>query len=288
MRVVRLAGNNSSNLLQGASLKKDLPHMTTVKTAVQRPIVLGLATSLALSFVAIPTAQAESSTPIYDCLHAGNVWVHVEYNGRPDRNEEVKESEGGCATEFGSGLEALKSAGFAAKGNGKEGAGFIDEINDVYVDFSDISGWIDDDAINVCPFWSYWNGTVSDQGHISYTFSDTGAGESTPEPGTIEVWKVINFDFQTPEEPDLIPPLDDPEYTPALTTIGVPAPEAPNDAPEKKQDGLSSAATMALVSIAAILGITGLVASALTTAVNLGFISIPVQIQRFFTTIMLK
>lgn len=262
--------------------------MATANTSVQHPILLGVAASLALSFVAIPTAHAESSTPIYDCLDSGNVWVHVEYNGRPDRNEEVKESEGGCATEFGSGLEALKSAGFVAKGNGKEGAGFIDEINDVYVDFSDISGLIDDDAINVCPFWSYSNGTVSDQGHISYTFSDTGAGESAPEPGTVEGWKVINFDFQTPEDPDSIPPLDDPEYTPALTTIDVPAPEVPNDAPERKQDGLSSAATTALVSIAAFLGIAGLVASALTKGVNLGFISIPAQVQRFLKSIRLQ
>lgn len=137
-------------------------------------LVAGVATSLIMGMGA--AAHAETTTPAAQvtasqCLAAKNVWVVVE---RADGAQE-----GGCATQFGTGMEALASAGFTSTGGA-----FVQTIN----------GYP-----NPAPeghYWSYWQGGAAADGSVSWTFSNVGASSSSPQPGTVEGWHYVSW--QTP------------------------------------------------------------------------------------------
>ncbi|MGA4506991.1 FG-GAP repeat domain-containing protein [Propionibacteriaceae bacterium G1746] len=108
------------------------------------------------------------SLPEADCLAANYVWVLVVN----DKNEQSA----GCATEFGTGMTALASAGFTVG----QRSGFINTL-DGYPD-----------PIPAGFFWSYWSGAVSGA-EVSWTFYSVGAASSKPKPGTVEAWHYVSW-----------------------------------------------------------------------------------------------
>lgn len=129
------------------------------------------------------------------CLAAGNVWVVVE--------RDTGLQQGGCATQFGDGLEALKSAGFTPSGTQ-----FVAAING-YPTSTSGDGW-----------WSYWHASqpkITTQLDFDWTFSQLGATNYHPQPGTIEAWR-----FQ----PSLNDRLE-PSWDGIVPGIGTAGPEAP-------------------------------------------------------------
>lgn len=105
-----------------------------------------------------------SGTP-QDCLSAGNVWVYVTYS-----DGSVLAST--CATEFGTGEAALKSAGVDVA---KDAKGMICAL---------------DKQPNPCPTTfngQYWNYYTSTDGK-TFSYSQKAADQSKPAKGSIEAW----------------------------------------------------------------------------------------------------
>jgi len=102
------------------------------------------------------------------CVQAGKVWVVVE--------RDTGRQQGGCASKFATGLEALTSAGFTPTGTG-----FVTAID----------GYPSRDVAD--SYWSYWHATdpTSKGGEVSYrwSYSATGAAEHHPAAGSVEGWR---------------------------------------------------------------------------------------------------
>lgn len=136
------------------------------------------------------------------CLAARNVWVVVE--------RDTGLQSGGCATRFATGLEALHSAGFATTGDG-----FIRTIG----------GHPTGDAGEM--YWSYWQANRPSSGTVGrWTYSQLGASQSTPEPGSVEGWRFVSYAGGAMADPPSwrpsFPAQPDPTVTPRPT--GSPAP----------------------------------------------------------------
>lgn len=125
----------------------------------------------------VPAAHAlGSSAPVNarDCVEANNVWVYVEYGA-----DSEKSPEGGCATKFSTGFEALESAGFTPKyqdfsfGRALNG---IDGVAPVYGETG--------------TYWGYYTGTVATDHTVTYEYAPVGGDETTPAPGSVEAWVV--------------------------------------------------------------------------------------------------
>lgn len=131
-----------------------------------------------------------------DCLAQQNVWVVVQ--------NDLGDQTGGCATQFGNGIQALRSAGFDVTGED-----FITHI-DGYP-----TGAMGDF------FWSYWNGT-QDAAQVNWTLSGLGAHLSTPQPGTIEGWRFVNWKSGPAVPPTWTPPVKQPPRvsTPVTRVLG--------------------------------------------------------------------
>lgn len=161
---------DTPHLLFHQSVNSSERRETLNKTTRAATAVLATAvTTLAL----IPAAQAADTTTARACVDAANVWVQVDFG-------EAKDSQGGCATDFGTGLDALLSAGFN-------------------VDYADSAyGAVINGIENVSPvwsketpvYWSYWTGEVNADYSLSYESYMVGASGSTPEAGSVEAWVV--------------------------------------------------------------------------------------------------
>lgn len=150
--------------------------MSTTSRRGSRSAALLLASAAAsltlapASLAATPVSE-NSPTAARDCIENGNVWVNVDFS--------EAETEGGCATEFSTGAEALESAGFKLNLGEGDMNGFVVGINDV------IPVWDETQT-----YWGSWNGTVNEDETITYEYYQVGAFESQPKPGTIEAWSV--------------------------------------------------------------------------------------------------
>lgn len=106
------------------------------------------------------------------CVQAGKVWVVVE--------RDTGLQSGGCASAFGTGLEALQSAGFAPTGTG-----YITAIDGYPSTTSDAA------------YWSYWHADkpVQDGSTLAYgwTYSSVGASEFVPKAGSVEGWRYVQL-----------------------------------------------------------------------------------------------
>lgn len=141
---------------------------------------LFLAFFLIIGLVPYGSATLSYSSPstAADCLRAGLVWVHVEWESG---------SKGGCATEFSTGLAALSSAGFAVNQSG----GFVNSI-DGLPNPKGVEDW-----------WSYWHKPVGADGSYpqAWEFSDLGAGSYRPQPGTVEGWRLWHSYSESAQQP---------------------------------------------------------------------------------------
>lgn len=135
------------------------PHRRTAQLSIAAAAILGLGFAVpALQAAAEPSAAAT-------CVEANNVWVLVQFDDT---------TEGGCATEFATGLEALASAGFTAEASE---AGFVNTVNGEPAERG-AEDW-----------WAYAH---SDDANAAWAFYLVGAKDSEPVAGSIEGWRLIH------------------------------------------------------------------------------------------------
>lgn len=205
--------------------------LTIISRRGTRSALSLLAATAATVTVAPAALAAGSSTPTNarDCVEADLVWVSVDFDDSTNK--------GGCATEFGSGAEALESAGFTPNFGSGNKEGFLVGINDV------IPVWEETQT-----YWGSWYGTVAADGSIAYNYYQVGALQSEPKPGSIEAWSV-----------------GDGSQQPSLKQL-----------PDASQEGPSSSSDKSLVTgIAAVIAAILAVAGGIFAAVNAGLVNIP-------------
>lgn len=106
-------------------------------------------------------ASADDATSASECISQGNVWVHVEFDEQTD---------GGCATKFGTAQEATTSAGLT------------EEAGPFYTTISGRTA----DAKNAKEWWSLWS---KDRGS-EWVMAQVGANELKLEGGQILSWSL--------------------------------------------------------------------------------------------------
>lgn len=161
-----------------------LPQRRTIRWSLAALTAAGLGLGVPLL-----SASADSSDATL-CTDAGNVWVHVEMDAVID---------GGCATEFATGFEALTSAGFSFDA----ADGFINTING-------------EPAVKGAEDW--WSYAHSDKDLAGWEFYMVGASDSQPVAGSIEAWRLMHtFDQDVSSLPEtaIADLLADVEATPA-------------------------------------------------------------------------
>lgn len=170
--------------------------MSLLQLRAGRITVGALATvGLALGFPLLHASADPSDATV--CTAAGNVWVHVEVDDAV---------QGGCATEFATGFDALTSAGFEFEASAD---GFLTTINGAPAD-PGAEDW-----------WSY---THTDEGLTAWEFYEVGAKQSEPVAGSIEGWRLMHtFD----QDVDTLPTT-----TPAELLAEVEASPGPSVSPE--------------------------------------------------------
>ncbi len=148
-------------------------HMLTHMSLSQRSPLQIVRTAVAvvsLGFGAAMLQACSEPDPTTQCLDDGNVWVLVEFDDGV---------QGGCATEFADGFEALNSAGFTAAISDD---GFLNTID------GEPSTAGDED------WWAYAH---SDPDLTAWEFYEVGGNQSEPVAGSIEGWRLMHsFDAE--------------------------------------------------------------------------------------------
>jgi hypothetical protein len=140
---------------------------------MNRLLAIALATSLLL--VAGPVASSSASVPTLPATtrSCSGVWVVVD-RGNGDATTR-------CATSYGSGLTALRSAGFSVELDKATSTGFVTRIHA----FPTVV-----DATSFTDYWSYWHASVRADGTFSaWSYSSQGAGSYHPTRGSVEGWR---------------------------------------------------------------------------------------------------
>ncbi|MCG2806526.1 hypothetical protein [Propionicimonas sp.] len=128
--------------------------------------------SAGLLAAALPAAPAQAVvTPLpASVTSCTGVWVVV------DRGSDVSVR---CAASHGTGLEALKSAGFTLETTTGSYGEFVDRIN----------GFPEALDPSYTNYWGYWHATPNADGTWSaWTSSADGASNYDPKPGSVEGW----------------------------------------------------------------------------------------------------
>ncbi|HEY3406576.1 MAG TPA: hypothetical protein VGK53_00230, partial [Propionicimonas sp.] len=184
-----------------------------------RTIIATLMATFALS-VAVPAA---TQTPAQAATCTG-VWVVVDYGSLGGISTR-------CATNYGTGTAALKSAGFSVQFDG----GMVVKI----------SGKPGNPDINKA-YWSYWHATKqSDGGYSNWSYSTLGADGYHPGKGNAEGWRYQSISGDS-VPPGASPPKDDPAPTPTPTVTKKPTPKPTHTATKKptpKPSATSASAT---------------------------------------------
>ncbi|HEY3409661.1 MAG TPA: hypothetical protein VGK53_15940 [Propionicimonas sp.] len=182
-----------------------------------RTIIATLMAAFALS-VAMPAA---TQTPAQAATCTG-VWVVVDYGSLGGISTR-------CATSYGTGTAALKSAGLP---------GTLD--NGMVVK---ISGKPGNPDINKA-YWSYWHATLQSDGSYSgWSYSNLGAGSYHPSQGNAEGWRYQDLS-DGKVAPGASPPKDDPTPTPTPTVTKKPTPKPTQTATKKPTPKPSATATV--------------------------------------------
>lgn len=169
----------------------------------RRWLAVGLVAALPL--VVAPTARAAGASPgslnaaATQCLKQKRVWVVVQ--------KDTATTTGGCASKFGTGLEALQSAGFSVH---RRSDGFVTQIGGYP---TTVLPWNQDQR-----YWSYWLASPKKSTGTSttfqWTYSSLGPANYHPAAGTIEAWE---FGITTGTTPATIRPT--PVWTPTTTRV---------------------------------------------------------------------
>jgi hypothetical protein len=131
-----------------------------------------LATCAATILVLFGTVAAANAAP----AACDGVWVVVQ-----TAQEDASTATASCASEYGTGVAALKSAGHTPESKGS----MLTRIDGLPkdADFNSNGGY----------YWSYWSATVSADGTLgAWTYYQVGPDVSKPKPGTAEGWLLTN------------------------------------------------------------------------------------------------
>jgi hypothetical protein len=176
-----------------------------------------LAATLLATFALSVAVPAAIQTPAQAATCAG-VWVVVDYGSLGGTSAR-------CATSYGTGTAALKSAGFSPTLDN----GMIVKI----------SGKPSKPDINKA-YWSYWQATQNDDGSYSgWSYSNLGANAYHPNKGNAEGWRYQDLsDGKVP--PAASPPNAEATPTPTATK---PAPKPTATATKKPTQKPSATAS---------------------------------------------
>ncbi len=151
--------------------------------------VVGATAGLALSIGTAPVAGAD---PIGDCSTTTGVIVAVDFThwgGNVER---------GCDATITTGYHALHAAGFTTAGDTQDGPGFICRIDDKPPPSEDA-------CVTTPPpdaYWSYWH---ADVGQDTWTYSQLGAMDYQPPPGSVDAWTFGSTDIGPDGQPTFPP-----------------------------------------------------------------------------------
>ncbi|GAA0338993.1 hypothetical protein GCM10009529_17010 [Micropruina glycogenica] len=172
-----------------------------------------------------PTAAKPATAPQSQVLpqaaSCAGVWVVVDFGSLGGISTK-------CATSYGTGLAALKSAGFSPT------------VDDGFV--YKIAGKPSKPDINKA-YWSYWHATKNDDGsYSSWSYSNVGAASYKPTKGNAEGWRyVLLSDPKTP--PQAKPPTDVATPTPTPTPKPTKTSTKPSSKPSSGKTTTKTSAT---------------------------------------------
>ena len=147
-----------------------------MQNRIRRPRLRALvvACALAVAAMVVPAAPAHADDRS-KCLTAGKVWVIVQQPPTTTRT--------GCASEFSTGLIALRSAGFTT-----DDPLFVNRIDGHPA------------TVDGAHYWSYWHATPDAAGRFNgYSYAQSGANAYRPDPGTIQAWRYVSLSAPTSE-----------------------------------------------------------------------------------------
>jgi hypothetical protein len=182
--------------------------------------LLGLGILLAAATLLRTTPAGAAALPIAQCTTSSGVIVAVDFGhwGGP-----VLRSCGSTPT---TGYQLINQGGWHTHGTVRDGAGFICTI--AYSGYQGGAAFPSSSCINTPPasaYWSYWH---ADPGQSSWVFSQRGASDANPQPGSVDAWE-----FGAGNSPGFSPdqaralngtPVGPPTTSPAPSGGGGPAP----------------------------------------------------------------
>ena len=133
---------------------------------------------LAATGSGVVVASPAGADPLTDCTTTTGVIVAVDF--APWNGNIVR----GCAVSSTTGYAAMLAAGFTPAGDQHDGAAFICRIDDDPPPSQDA-------CIDTPPptaSWSYWH---ADAGQSTWTYSDAGAMDYCPPPGSVDAWVFV-------------------------------------------------------------------------------------------------
>ncbi len=219
-----------------------------MKTAVSWIAILALSASGATAgSVVLAAASPAGADPITECSPSAGEIVAVDFSAWGGAIER------GCDATLTTGYAALHRAGFTTAGDAQDGPGFICRIDDDPPPKQESCATTPPaDA-----YWSYWH---ADVGQDTWTYSQLGAIDYRPPPGSVDAWTFGSTDIdgssgQPTFSPDSVratdtsgsgtttTPTSVPENTPSPSTTAVDSPgpsTTPTVAPSPVVRGSSS------------------------------------------------
>lgn len=143
---------------------------TTGLNRFLRTILAGLVATVVTAAGAITAApQAAAATPVTSC---SGVWMVVDF-GTLGGGTQTR-----CATKYGTGTAALRSAGFTVTKDG----GMITKLNKKPA------------TVSSKGYWSYWHATKKSDGTFAaWSYSTKGADGYQPAKGSAEGWRYLSL-----------------------------------------------------------------------------------------------
>lgn len=165
---------------------------------------LGIAVGGIAVAVSVATATPAAADAGSTCVGNGNVWVVVQSPAGTST---------GCASSFGTGEQALRSAGMSMNYNS---SGMICQIN----------GYPQICEESPMPYWAYFHAPAGG----SWGYANFGAANRTPPAGSAEGWRFGTGEAPGVRVPDM-PARPAPPPTTAAATSAPPTRSAPSTAP---------------------------------------------------------
>jgi uncharacterized membrane protein YgcG len=186
----------------------------------------------ALTSISLAPAGAD---PITNCSTTVGVIVVVDFSHWD------QSAQRGCASDPGTGYNALQQAGFTTAGDEHDGPAFICRITDP-ANGTAYPTPSEDPCVVTPPasaYWSYWHAY---QGQNTWTYSQQGAMDYDPPQGSVDAW-TFGAGAQPPFQPSAV------MATNTSSTSGAPPPTAPppngtgTSPPENSATGATSNST---------------------------------------------